>query len=69
MTITTTTKILMTTMKTKVLYEKWSNITSGQTIKHYIRSNGQTLETVKRSNGQTVKRSNITSAQTLGLST
>jgi hypothetical protein len=56
--MTTTTTTTTTTMTTKVLYEKWSNITSGQTAKHYIRSNGQTLQTVKRSNitsGQTVK--------------
>jgi hypothetical protein len=56
MTTTTT-----TTITTKVLYEKWSNIASGQMVKHYKRSNGQTLHQVKRSN--------ITSAQTLGWST
>jgi hypothetical protein len=44
MTTTTTTKT------TKVLYEKWSNITSGQTVKHYIRSNDQMVKHYKWSN-------------------
>jgi len=35
-----------TTMTTKVPYEKWSNITSGQTVKHYISSNIRSVNLV-----------------------
>jgi hypothetical protein len=47
MTTMMTTTIITTIMTTKVLYEKWLNITSGQTVKHYKWSN--------ITNGQTVK--------------